>query len=199
MPRIEQPGLTYHVTAHGLGGIPLYRTPDDRAVALELLIDEIGRSAWTCVEYCFMSTHYHVVLELQKPTLSSGFHRFNGRYARYFNRTYGRRGHAFEERFHARSVETDLHRLEVARYVALNPAKARMCDRPEEYPWSGYGSIIGLQPADPAIDIRAALTPFGGSREAYRAFVEEADPRERRCLASDRHPATDGARPGARR
>lgn len=192
-PRIEQPGLTYHVTAHGLGGIPLYRTSEDRALALELLVDEIERSSWTCVEYCFMSTHYHVVLELQKPTLSSGFHRFNGRYARYFNRMYGRRGHAFEERYHARLVETELHRLEVARYVALNPARANMCELPEDYAWSGYGAIIGLQPADPAIDIRAALAPFGGSRRAYRAFVEEPDPRERRYLASARRRKTRAA------
>ncbi|HEX5450277.1 MAG TPA: transposase [Gaiellaceae bacterium] len=186
-PRIEQAGLTYHVTGHGLGGIPLYRCDDDRGVALELLVEEIERSAWTCLEYCFMSTHYHLVIELQKPTLSSGFHSFNGRYARYFNRTYGRRGHAFEDRYRARLVETDLHRLEVVRYVARNPVKANMCELPEDYPWSGYGSIIGLHAPDPAIDIKAALAPFGGSRRAYRMFVEEKDPRVRRCQANARH------------
>jgi putative transposase len=187
IPRIEQPGLTYHVTAHGLGGIPLYRTPEDRAVALELLVDEMRRSEWICFEYCFMSTHYHLGITLQKPTLSSGFHHFNGRYARYYNRTYGRRGHAFEERYRARIVETELHRLEVARYIARNPVRANMCALPEDYPWSGYGSIVGLHPPDPAIDIEAALAPFGGSRRTYRAFVEEADPRARRYLASTRH------------
>lgn len=186
-PRIEQPGLTYHVTAHGLGGIPLFRCDDDRAFAHDLLVAEIKRSAWTCVEYCFMSTHYHLVIELEQPTLSSGFHSFNGRYARYFNRTYSRRGHAFEDRYSARLVESDLHRLEVVRYVARNPVKANMCQLPEEYPWSGYGSIIGLHGPDPAIDLKAALAPFGGSRRDYRAFVEEMDPRVRRCHALARH------------
>jgi REP element-mobilizing transposase RayT len=185
-PRIEQPGLAYHITAHGLGGIPLYRCDEDRAVALEFLIDEIERSAWTCVEYCFMSTHYHLVIELQKPTLSSGFHSFNGRYARYFNRTYGRRGHAFEDRYRARIVESELHRLEVVRYVARNPVKANMCELPEDYAWSAYGAIIGLHAPDPAIDLEAALAPFGGSRRAYRVFVEETDLRVRRCQASAR-------------
>ncbi|HKU58768.1 MAG TPA: hypothetical protein VJP39_04110, partial [Gaiellaceae bacterium] len=136
---------------------------------------------------CFMTTHHHIVLMLQKPTLSSGFHRLNGKYARYFNRTYGRRGHAFEDRYRARLVETDLHRLEVVRYVARNPVKANMCELPEDYPWSGYGSIIGLHAPDSAIDLEAALAPFGGSRRAYRMFVEETDPRVRRCQASARH------------
>jgi hypothetical protein len=68
-----------------------------------------------------------------------------------------------------------------------------MCELPEDFPWSGYGSIIGLHPRDPAIDLDAALAPFGGSRRGYRVFVEESDPRVRRCQASDRRRKTSRA------
>jgi hypothetical protein len=61
-----------------------------------------------------------------------------------------------------------------------------MCRLPQHYPWSAYGSIIGFAPADPVIDIRAALEPFDGSRSDYRRFVEESDPRIRRGQAGAR-------------
>jgi len=134
-----------------------------------------------------MTTHYHVVLELNEPTLSSGLRYLNGAYARHFNRRYRRRGHVFEARFRSSIVESEAHRLEVARYIALNPTRANICRAPEEYPWCGYGAIIGLFPADLVVDQRAALAPFGGSRSAYRTFVEELDPRVRRGQTRVRH------------
>jgi REP element-mobilizing transposase RayT len=179
-PRDQSPGSTHHVTAHGLGGIPLFRRPFDRDAFMELLLAEIRRSIWTCLEYCVMTTHYHVVLELKEETLSSGVGHLNRSYAHHFNKTYGRRGHAFEARFGDRPVATEAHRREVVRYVALNPTRAGICRLPEEYPWSSYAANIGMYSPDPAIDINAALVPFGGSPDAYRAFVEEVDPRARR-------------------
>jgi REP element-mobilizing transposase RayT len=185
-PRIELPGLTYHVTTHGVDGLPLFRDPEDRDVAVSLLAEEVELSKWICVEYAIMTTHYHVVLTLTNLSLSSGFQRLNARYAQYYNGRYGRRGHVFEGRFRDKMIETDAHRLEVVRYVARNPTRANMCRLPQHYPWSAYGSIIGFAPADPVIDIRAALEPFDGSRSAYRRFVEESDPRIRRGQAGAR-------------
>ncbi len=147
---------------------------------MKLLTEEVAISEWICVEYVVMTTHYHAVVYLTKPTLSTGFQRLNARYAQYYNKVYGRRGHVFEGRFTDKIIESDPHRLEVARYVALNPTRAQMCRLPEHYPWSAYGSIVGEYPADPVVDIKAALEPFGGSRAAYRKYVEEVDPRVRR-------------------
>ena len=127
-----------------------------------------------------MTTHYHLVLALEDETLSSGIGHLNRLYATYFNKTYARRGHAFEARFDDSLVDTAEYRTEVVRYVALNPTRANVCRLPEQYPWSAYGSIIGLFPDDPVVDLRAALEPFGGSRDVYRSFVEELDPRLRR-------------------
>jgi REP element-mobilizing transposase RayT len=179
--RIQASGTVHHVTAHGLGGIPLFRAPDDRNFFVNLIRNEVLRSTWKCLEYCVMTTHYHLVIELtDDDTLSTGVGHLNRLYATYFNSSYARRGHAFEARFDDVLVDTHDHRLEVVRYVALNPTRAAICRLPEQYPWSAYGSIIGLFPDDPTVDLAAALEPFGGSRSAYREFVEEIDPRLRR-------------------
>ncbi len=179
-PRVNLPGLTYHAWAHSTSGSTLFRDDVDKDAILRLLREEVAHSGWSCLAYAIMSTHYHLLLRLEEATLSSGFLRLNLRYARYYNQRYGRRGHVFERRFEARIVEGEGDELETARYIALNPPRANMCELPEEYVWSSYGSIIGLYPRDPIVDIEAALAPAGGSRAAYRRFVEEGDLRLRR-------------------
>jgi len=49
-PRIEIPGLTYHVTSHGLQNVPLFRDAEDRDTAVRLLRETVERSQLTCVE-----------------------------------------------------------------------------------------------------------------------------------------------------
>jgi hypothetical protein len=132
-----------------------------------------------------MTTHYHVVLRLNEGTLSSGFQRLNVRFAQWFNRENRRRGHVFESRFGCRIVDSLHDQLEVCRYVALNPIRARMCNRPEDYAWSGYGAVIGHALPDDIIDIDEARA-LAGSRVAFRKFVEESDLRIRRGQARAR-------------
>lgn len=176
--RINEPGLSYHVWINGVAGMSIFRDPADKDFMVALLRDEVQLSNWSCLEYAVMSTHYHVFLRLRKPTLSSGFKRVNVRYARYFNDKYNKRGHVFDARFHAKIAEGRFAQLETIRYVALNPVKASICDRGEQYPWSGYGATIGCYADDEVVDVRALLTLFG-SRAAYRKYVEEPDERVR--------------------
>lgn len=172
-----------HVWANGVAKKSIFRDAVDRDVALKLLREEVTLSKWTCLSYVVMSTHYHLLLRLNDATLSSGMQRFNRRYALYHNKRYDHRGHAFEQRFGCSIVaDTAEDELELARYIALNPTRAEMCRLPEDYPWSSYGSTIGLYPRDPIIDLRAALSPTRGSRAAYREFMERVDPRLRRTI-----------------
>lgn len=163
-------------------------------MALRLLREEVALSEWTCLAYAIMSTHYHILLRLEKPTLSSGFMRLNLRYARYYNNRYGLRGHVFERRFGSRIVEGPGDELETARYIALNPARANMCRLPEDYGWSSYGATVGFFPPDSIVDLASALAPVDGSRAAYRRFVEEGDPRLRRGQVRARPQGYGGTR-----
>ncbi|HEY2328020.1 MAG TPA: transposase [Gaiellaceae bacterium] len=176
--RLDLAGLTYHVWAHGIDGLALFKTPVEKDKMVELLRDEVGFSDWTCLSYVVMTTHYHVVLRLNDETLSSGFQRLNVRFAQWFNKENRRRGHVFESRFGCRIVDAEHDQLEVCRYVALNPTRARMCEIPEDYAWSGYGSIVGHALPDDIVDVDEARA-LAGSRAAFRRFVEESDLRTR--------------------
>ena len=189
-PRIEIAGETYHVTQHGIDDHRIFRDDVDRETFLRFLRQEVARSDWTMLAYTLMSTHYHLLLRLDKPTLSSGFQRLNGRYAQAFNHRHGRRGHFFERRFRDVMIESDAHYCEAMRYIHLNAPRANMCDAPEDHAWCDYGSTIGLFPRDRIVDPRTALEAFGDrldvARRRYLEFVAEADPRVRRGLTRAR-------------
>jgi putative transposase len=183
--RVLDPDYPYHAGARGLAAAPPFRNDIDRAVFLELLRDEIDHSGWTCLAYVLMGTHYHAIVRPNSITLSTGFQRLQSRHARYVNRTRDRRGPVWDRRFHSVLIESDEQLLEAARYVALNPTRAGLCERPEDWPWSSYASTIGLAPPDSLVAADQLLQCFGGDsaagRGAYRAFVEELDPRHRRA------------------
>jgi putative transposase len=193
--RIDEPGFTFHVWANGVNSLHLFRDADDRDYAVQLLRDEVEISDWICLEYVVMTTHYHVLVRLQKPTLSSGFKRFNVRYAQYFNKKYGRRGHVFDARFQSKIAEGRFAQLEVARYIARNPVKAGICASPDEYPWSGYGAAIGRYRDNAIVNVRALLAMLDGTRVAYRRYVEETDERKRWGQAGARPREHERARP----
>jgi|tagenome__1003787_1003787.scaffolds.fasta_scaffold20364535_1 putative transposase len=183
-PRIEIPGQTYHVNAKAVAGCKLFRDEDDCSMFLRLLERELARSSWSCIAYSLMGTHYHLLVRIEKGTLSSGFQHLNADYARRFNQKYGRRGALWQRRFHDVLIESDAHLLEVVRYIALNAPRAAMCGRAEDHVWCGYGASIGAYPPDPLVDEQALLRLFGTgpkrTRERLRTFVEEGDPRKRR-------------------
>lgn len=51
----------------------------------------------------------------------------NGVYAQAFNRRHGRVGHVLQGRYTPALVDKDSYLLELSRYIALNPVRARLC------------------------------------------------------------------------
>jgi putative transposase len=102
----------------------------------------------------------------------------NARYALDFNAAHGFSGHLFERRFHTVVLDSDWHLMELARYLALNPVRAGLCGRPEDWEWSSYRAMLGLAPAERFLDPAFLLSQFGRERDrarrAFASFVEAA-------------------------
>ncbi|HYI09603.1 MAG TPA: transposase [Thermoanaerobaculia bacterium] len=123
-----------------------------------------------------MSNHFHLVVQTPQPNLSRGMQWLNGKYAAWFNKAHRRSGHLFQGRFHNVLVEKEFYFAEVLRYVVLNPVRANMVERPENYRWSSYRATAGLEKAPDWFDLTAALAIFGTGEAdryaSYRSFVD---------------------------
>ena len=140
------------------------------------LMRTMARLEWVCVAFCFMTTHYHLLVDVPAETLQRGMLRLNGYYARAFNIRHDRNGHLFGERYHDVKVESDEHLLQLLRYLALNPVVAHLCDRPADWYWSSYRSCIGAADPLPFVDSSRLLAYFTVAGEIdvldIRRFVE---------------------------
>jgi putative transposase len=174
--RIEFPGAIYHVTSRGNARRKIFLDDADRDAFLSTLAWVVERFGWICHAYCLMGNHFHLLIETPTPNLSRGMRQLNGVYTQGFNRCYRKAGHLFQGRFKAILVERDSYLLELARYVVLNPVRAKMVKAPENYAWSSYRPTLGLDPMPPGLSIGWLLGQFAKTklvaRQRYAAFVQ---------------------------
>ena len=173
--RIEYPGAVYHVTSRGNEKKPVFKDDTDRLNFLNTLQHVNKRYNWICHAYCLMTNHYHLLIETPDGNLSIGMRQVNSVYTQLFNKRHGRAGHLFQGRYKAILIQKDSHLLEVCRYVVLNPVRARMAEKPEEYRWSSYLATAGKAQPHPCLTSDWVLSQFSGKRgkaeQEYRKFV----------------------------
>jgi REP element-mobilizing transposase RayT len=141
-PRPQIAGGVYHVTARGNRRQEIFTDTRDRLRFLALLGEIVDDLGWRCHAYCLMTNHYHLLLETPNGDISEGMHRLNGVYAKWFNWRHGYEGHLFERRFYGALVEGNVHLVELARYIVLNPVRAGLCRTAGEWRWSSYAAAI---------------------------------------------------------
>lgn len=54
--------------------------------------------------------------------------------------------------------------MELARYVVLNPVRAGIVQRPEDWPWCSYRATVGAAPAPPFLETDWLLRAFADSQ-----------------------------------
>jgi putative transposase len=173
--RLEYAGALYHLTARGNARADIFADDEDRRLFLELLGKEISQQGWRCYAYCLMGNHYHLLIETPAPNLVAGMRRMNGVYTQAFNRRHGRVGHVFQGRYKSVLVDKESYGLELCRYIVLNPVRARMVRRPENWAWSSYRATAGQVAAPAWLDADWVLGQLGGRNPvaAYERFVKE--------------------------
>jgi len=122
-----------------------------------------------------MDNHYHLLLETPSGNLPQIMRHVNGAYTTYYNVKRARSGHLFQGRYKAILVEIDEYAKELSRYIHLNPVRANMVDKPEDYVWSSYQFYIGRKKPPKWLHRDFILRYFGNkvnlAQKGYHRFV----------------------------
>jgi putative transposase len=141
-PRLFEQGVLTHLTACGVDDEPIFFTELDRIALLVRLRHITKRVDWQVVAWCFMTTHYHLLVVVGRDArIPWALQALNSVYARELNIRHGRRGHVFGSRYTDTLVANDFHREAAIAYILENPVRAGLVKRVEDWPWSGGGTL----------------------------------------------------------
>ena len=177
--RINYPGAFYHVTSRGNERKAVFKSIRDREKFLKYLETATLRYDTVVHVYCLMDNHYHLLLETPSGNLPQIMRHINGAYTTYFNVKRGRSGHLFQGRYKAILIDADEYAKELSRYIHLNPVRAEIVKRPEEYNWSSYREYTGVRKPHEWLNRDFVLGNFGSkfheAEKAYKKFVSSLE------------------------
>jgi len=193
MPRIARlvvPGYPHHVTQRGNRRQQTFFEESDYLAYVELLRELKTKAQVEIWAYCLMPNHVHFVAVPQhEQGLAKLFGVAHHRYARRVNSMHDWRGHLWQERFHS-CVMDDAHLLMAVRYIELNPVRAGICSRAEDWRWS---SVHANQVDKP--DALVTTAPMRERISDWRDYLSQECPSDSlnklRALTQSGRPAGD--------
>ncbi len=179
-PRSILAGYPFHVIVRGNNRQAIFHDDDDRSSFKWILRDACTAHQLAVHAYVLMTNHVHLIATPDRPEgLSRVMQAVGRQYVRRFNHRHGRSGTLWEGRYRASLIQGDRHLLACQRYVEMNPVRAGMVARPEQYEWSSHRHHLGLA-SDALVSPHSVYWALGNTpfeRElAYRALFDSLPP-----------------------
>jgi putative transposase len=173
LARIVAPGCPHHVTARGNRREPIFFEDGDQAIYCDILSEQMRKAGVEVWAYCLMTNHVHLIL---CPTTEQGMGQALGaahrRWANFVNARGRWRGHLFDGRY-ASVVMDESHLISAVRYVALNPVRAGLVPRAEDWGWSSVGAHLARQD-DGLVTVRPILDRVGRFADLLESGPDDA-------------------------
>jgi len=168
LARVVVPGLAHHVTQRGNRRERVFFGDEDYSAYLGL-ISAAARASGTAIwAYCLMPNHVHFIMA---PAHEDGLRAtFAEAHRRYTARIHAREkwtGHLWQGRFSSTCMD-ERHLIAAARYVPMNPVRARLVEKAADWRWSSArahlaGKDDGVVTVAPILD---RIGDFAGLVEA---------------------------------
>jgi len=191
--RLSLPDIPWHIIQRGNNRSVCFYAGDDYQFYLHHLQKFASKFDCAIHAYVLMTNHVHLLLTPSKSGSAGLMMKHLGQYyVQYINRTYQRTGTLWEGRFRSCLTQTEDYLLACYRYIELNPVRAGMVMKPQDYRWSSYHAN-GLGKPSAIITPHEEYIRLGRTdadrREAYRALFRA---HEGEALTDDIRDATNG-------
>jgi len=139
MARAVAPGYPHHVTQRGNRRQQTFFDDEDYQAYSEVMSEWCIKFQVRIWAYCLMPNHIHLIaVPKTKDGLSRAISEAHRRYTRRINFRKGWRGHLWQGRFSSFIME-ERYLSACTKYIELNPVRAGLVRRPEDWPWSSAG------------------------------------------------------------
>jgi len=171
-------GQALHVIQRGNDRQRVFFAEEDYVAFRTWLAEAADEQGCAVHAYVLMTNHVHLlVTPARAESLPRMMQSLGRRYVRAINARRRRTGTLWEGRYRAAPIDGEAYLLRCARYIELNPVRARMVARPRAYRWSSYRRNA-LGAADPLVTPHPLYQALGRSeaerQEAYRGLFGEA-------------------------
>ncbi|MCB1196976.1 MAG: transposase [Deltaproteobacteria bacterium] len=169
MPRVVIPEYPHHIVNRGNRRQDVFFQETDYQYYLEMLSLFSRIYEVQIVSYCLMTNHFHLIaIPPDENSMSQMMVDVQRAYTRMINFREGWRGCLWHGKYFSCPMD-EKHTVETARYIELNPVKAKMVNHFGDYPYSSAGFHLGKCLHDPVM--RDPYIDF--TAQEWRNFVED--------------------------
>jgi putative transposase len=178
--RIVVPGAPHHVTQRGNRREPIFFENGDQEVYRDLLAEQTAKYRVAVWAWCLMPNHVHLILTAcDEKGLGRAVGEAHRRYTNFINARGRWSGHLFQSRFSSVAMD-ESHLISAVRYVSLNPVRARLAIRAQDWPWSSVRAhltgvddeLVSVRPVLDRVDRFADLLIDDPDERAFQALRE---------------------------
>ena len=138
-PRLFLPQQPQHIVVRGHNRNTVLYCDDDFQFLYKCLRKAAHKNGLAIHAWVFMNNHIHLLVTPENEASLPKTMQSTGRlYAQYYNRSYQRTGSLWEGRYKSSLVDSDNYLLSCYRYIELNPVRAGIVSKPENYPYSSF-------------------------------------------------------------
>jgi putative transposase len=148
--RIVLPGEPHHVVQRGNRRLPTFFSAADYEAYVEIATEAFAEARVQVWAYCLMPNHVHLIATPETEAgLALALGATHQRYTWRVNQKQGWTGRLWQGRFASFPMDEPYLRL-CARYIGLNPVRAKLAKMAIDWPWSSVRAHVTGRP-DPLL------------------------------------------------
>lgn len=171
LARMVIPGIPHHITQRGNGRARTFFGDADYRTYLDLLKQHIASSGVAVWAWVLMPNHVHLILVPENEDgLRAALSKVHRSYAGHIHARAQRTGHFWQGRFGCVAMDED-YLAAAVRYVVLNPVRAGLVERADDWRWSSVHAHLDPERGDGVTD----TAPIAGRLPDFAALIRTGE------------------------